>query len=256
MKSRTKGLNLTKVVLSGKVVRLFSLCRARLSSQLHYDFGLRALKTVLGGVGRLKRELTREQEQEQEQGQGQGQARLDSLEERVVVISALRSLEPTLVPGDVPVFQQALSEAFPRVDVDSLDKESRLMATVREVCAEMGLETEGEAEQWVSKVGQLSRVSSMRCGVILVGPACSGKTTAWRVLLKALDLLERPPRQGVTATSSAGAQCRGGGPLRRASASTSAYHQASVLRLQTITRSPRVPRTRPQLFNILNRPLT
>ena len=102
MKSRNKGLNLTKVVLSGKVVRLFSLCRARLSSQLHYDFGLRALKTVLGGVGRLKRELTREQEQEQ----GQGQA-------------------------------------------------------VREVCAEMGLEAEGEAEQWVSKVGQLSRVSSM-----------------------------------------------------------------------------------------------
>ena len=45
----------TAEVLAGKVVPLFALCKDQLTQQPHYDFGLRALKSVLVSAGNLKR---------------------------------------------------------------------------------------------------------------------------------------------------------------------------------------------------------
>ena len=41
--------------LAGKIVSLFELCNNQLSSQPHYDFGLRLLKLVLVSAGNMKR---------------------------------------------------------------------------------------------------------------------------------------------------------------------------------------------------------
>jgi dynein heavy chain 1 len=46
----------TAETLASKVVPFFKLCNEQLSSQSHYDFGLRSLKSVLIMAGNVKRE--------------------------------------------------------------------------------------------------------------------------------------------------------------------------------------------------------
>ena len=50
----------TAEILASKIVLLFELCNDQLSRQSHYDFGLRALKSVLRSAGNLKRRVQKE----------------------------------------------------------------------------------------------------------------------------------------------------------------------------------------------------
>ena len=72
--------------LSGKIVSLFELCHNQLSSQSHYDFGLRALKSVLVSSGNLKRS---------EKLKVKDQSEIDEKWEQNILI---KSLCDTLVP--------------------------------------------------------------------------------------------------------------------------------------------------------------
>lgn len=73
-------------LLARKFITLYQLCRELLSKQDHYDWGLRAIKSVLVVAGKLKRD---------DPGRAEDQ----------VLMRALRDFNiPKIVTDDVPVF--------------------------------------------------------------------------------------------------------------------------------------------------------
>ena len=61
------------------------------------------------------------------------------------------------------------------------------------VCKENYLVCGNEGEigcDWTDKILQLYQITQLNHGLMMVGPSGSGKSSAWRVLLKALEMLE------------------------------------------------------------------
>lgn len=89
---------LTAKVLAKKMTVLYKLAREQLSKQNHYDFGLRALKSVLNMAGHLKRTS-------------------GDLSENLVLMRALRDMNlPKFIFDDVPLFLGLIADLFPELD--------------------------------------------------------------------------------------------------------------------------------------------
>ncbi|KAJ3281611.1 Dynein heavy chain 6, axonemal [Borealophlyctis nickersoniae] len=150
-------------ILSAKVANLYKLCSEQLSQQDHYDFGMRAVKSVLIMAGALKRSNP-------------------ELSEDVVLIRSLRDSNlPKFLVEDIGLFKGILSDLFPGVEVTDRDY-GELVAVVKEVMTERKLEV---VEGFVNRVCQLYDTNRIRHGVMLVGPTGGGKTTCYQVLQEA-----------------------------------------------------------------------
>ncbi|KAL3873221.1 hypothetical protein ACJMK2_036362 [Sinanodonta woodiana] len=181
--------------LARKIVPFFKLCDEQLSPQSHYDFGLRALKSVLVSAGNVKRDhIQRIKEGMLERGEQVEEASIaENLPEQEILIqSVMETMVPKLVAEDIPLLHSLLSDVFPGVTYTPAAM-TALRREVRKVCQELYL-VYGEAgehgTQWVEKVLQLYQITQLHHGLMMVGPSGSGKSTAWRVLLKALERLE------------------------------------------------------------------
>jgi dynein heavy chain 1 len=86
----------TAKILATKIVPFFELCLQELSKQTHYDFGLRALKSVLVTSGNLKR--SRYQEGFVETNVGEAEA---DLEAKLILQALHETVAPKLVGDDV-----------------------------------------------------------------------------------------------------------------------------------------------------------
>lgn len=81
--------------LAKKMTVLYKLAHEQLSKQHHYDFGLRALKSVLVMAGALKRGAP-------------------GMSEQLVLMRALRDMNlPKFVYDDVPLFLGLINDLFP-----------------------------------------------------------------------------------------------------------------------------------------------
>uniref|UniRef100_A0A1A8G9X4 Cytoplasmic dynein 1 heavy chain 1 n=2 Tax=Nothobranchius TaxID=28779 RepID=A0A1A8G9X4_9TELE len=185
----------TAEILAKKIVPFFKLCDEQLSSQSHYDFGLRALKSVLISAGNVKRERIQKIKREKmERGEDVDENEIaENLPEQEILIqSVCETMVPKLVAEDIPLLFSLLSDVFPGVQY-MRGEMTALREELKKVCSEMYL-TYGDGDDvgstWVEKVLQLYQITQINHGLMMVGPSGSGKTMAWRVLLKALERLE------------------------------------------------------------------
>ncbi|CAG9116951.1 unnamed protein product [Plutella xylostella] len=173
-----------------------SLCDEQLSNQSHYDFGLRALKSVLVSAGNVKRDrIQKIKENLLERGtQEADEASIaESLPEQDILIqSVCETMVPKLVAEDIPLLFSLLNDVFPNVGYTRAEM-TGLKNEIRAVCAEEFLvcgEGDEHGATWMDKVLQLYQICKLNHGLMMVGPSGSGKSTAWRVLLKALERYE------------------------------------------------------------------
>uniref|UniRef100_A0A336KP21 Dynein heavy chain, cytoplasmic n=1 Tax=Culicoides sonorensis TaxID=179676 RepID=A0A336KP21_CULSO len=191
--------------LACKIVPFFKLCDEQLSNQSHYDFGLRALKSVLISAGNVKRDRIMKIKETMTQ---QGETTIDEAviaeqlpEQEILIQSVCETMVPKLVAEDIPLLFSLLNDVFPNVGYTRAEMKG-LKNEIRKVCAEEYLVCgegdeqgthwmeKGYGDSWVDKVLQLFQISNLNHGLMMVGPSGSGKSTAWKVLLKALERYE------------------------------------------------------------------
>ncbi len=174
----SQGFSLAKN-LSRQIVPFFEECGHRLSNQAHYDFGLRALKSVLVSSGGLKRARA--------SAGAEASAHPEEVFEPQIIVQSIReTIAPKLVRSDVKIMEVIETESFPGIQYVPAPLES-LQKAIRAAATEARLVV-GEA--WMTKVLQLYQIQSLHHGVMMVGSSGTGKSTAWKILSQALQRVE------------------------------------------------------------------
>ncbi|XP_052794024.1 cytoplasmic dynein 2 heavy chain 1-like isoform X3 [Mya arenaria] len=158
-----------------KLVAIFNLSRELLSPQQHYDWGLRALKTVLRGCGNLLHMKKKS-------------GKIDAGLEAKLVVQALRiNTISKLTFSDSIRFDALVRDVFPGIEFKDIEYET-LAEAIRNVCKETNLVIN---ELQIKKALELYEQLRQRTGVVVVGPSGSGKSTLWRILRMGLHKLNK-----------------------------------------------------------------
>lgn len=138
------------------MVVTFRLASEQLSSQDHYDYGMRAVRSVINAAGILKE-------------------RDPDMDEDKLLLRALRDVNvPKFLKDDLPLFENIIMDLFPGVEKPVIDY-GALLEEIKKSCNKPEYLLE-PVPSFLSKAIQLYDTIQVRHGLMLVGPTGGGKT--------------------------------------------------------------------------------
>uniref|UniRef100_A0A915E882 Cytoplasmic dynein 2 heavy chain 1 n=1 Tax=Ditylenchus dipsaci TaxID=166011 RepID=A0A915E882_9BILA len=165
--------------LASKLVTTFNLSKEVLSAQQHYDWGLRALKTVLKGCADVMAKERRTNPNTDFTAEK---------EAKIVVQTLQLNTLSKLTYADSNRFYKLLEDIFPELDKKMIHSEE-LKEGLKLASDRMKITI---TERQISKIFELHEQLRQRTGVVIVGPTGAGKTTLWKTLEKALGFAGHP----------------------------------------------------------------
>ncbi|CCE82560.1 Piso0_002290 [Millerozyma farinosa CBS 7064] len=147
----------------------------RTSDMLHYDFGLRTLKTILLRCGRLLRSKNNIEEED-----------LKKFELQVLLRSLSEIIIPKLIKEDEQIFQELKEKYVPDLSFSS-DELAPFKHSIEQHCLENGFVLN---DNWIKKTLQVIEVSNSNNGIMLVGESGTGKTCIRNTALRALSEIQ------------------------------------------------------------------